>query len=550
MAWLILLCVILFILLTAYYLYNILNGSYRVLSELSSPPGSIPYIGHGLQFKPTQMHIWMHKQSRIRYDSIYNWYFDLVGMHMIILNNIKDIHFVLRNSHILFKKSSVYPTTLGWWCNDALLLNTGHRWSKQRKLLNPAFTQTRVIAQTSIIQDTAIQLCKRIDKDAISTKLQHKSNDSTNNTHDMYYKLSSSALDVLGRSAFDYKFNTLQGNNTYFNALQCIMKESYARLFRISNYIQGFNSQYKAKQGLHIVDCATNSMIKQRKNESDDVLLQHTDVLSKLIHTQRNNDDDTHIVTDIDLIKQVRLLTIAGSDTTAALMTNVLYYMSLHNDIQHTLQQQLDILYNESIDNHNSMPTPQSLLKQPLLQSVIRETLRLRPSIPLLDRQLNDDNKHLTLPSGLHINQHVNVTVNLYDLHRNIVIWGCDVDQFKPQRWLNNNSNSTDNNQYTLRSMTDYIQAWDNTLQCYKASNTYHYDDVYMPFGMGKAQCPGSLFATMEASIILAHLLHNCNVELSSMYNNIDNDIQYDYAISMIYPKGMYFKLTKRQTVQ
>merc|ERR1711972_1136218 len=67
------------------------------------------------------------------------------------------------------------------------------------------------------------------------------------------------------------------------------------------------------------------------------------------------------------------------------------------------------------------------------VEAVIRESLRLHPSVPLDAKEaLADD----TLPNGTWVSRGSTVAWSTYAMGRSKRIWGEDAAEFKPERWL------------------------------------------------------------------------------------------------------------------
>lgn len=108
-----------------------------------------------------------------------------------------------------------------------------------------------------------------------------------------------------------------------------------------------------------------------------------------------------------------------------------------------------------------------------LADAVIKETLRLYPPFPLIQRQVQSDDilSGITVPSG------TIVYVVPWLVHRNKRYW-CDAHAFKPERFLQNSSHG------------DAPSDW-----------------VYLPFGRGARMCAGSKLALTELKVLLCAAL-------------------------------------------
>ncbi|KAK3146919.1 hypothetical protein QOZ80_3BG0275000 [Eleusine coracana subsp. coracana] len=108
----------------------------------------------------------------------------------------------------------------------------------------------------------------------------------------------------------------------------------------------------------------------------------------------------------------------------------------------------------------------------PYLQMVIKETLRLHPAAPLILRASQDNYPVM----GYNIPKGTSVFINILALARDPRYWD-NAEEFNPERFEG--------------SKTDWTHL------------------EFMPFGAGRRQCPGALFASTTVELILANLLYN-----------------------------------------
>ncbi|KAL2236916.1 UNVERIFIED_CONTAM: Premnaspirodiene oxygenase [Sesamum indicum] len=113
------------------------------------------------------------------------------------------------------------------------------------------------------------------------------------------------------------------------------------------------------------------------------------------------------------------------------------------------------------------------------LKLVIRETLRLHPSVPFLPRASREE---CTI-NGYTIPANVKVLVNSWGMQRDPKYW-TNPESFEPERFENNSM--------------DFVGG----------------DFEYLPFGSGRRMCPGITFALASIELPLAQLLYNFNWKL------------------------------------
>lgn len=106
------------------------------------------------------------------------------------------------------------------------------------------------------------------------------------------------------------------------------------------------------------------------------------------------------------------------------------------------------------------------------LQMVIKETLRLHPAAPLILRASQDNCPVM----GYNIPKGISVYINIFALARDPRYWD-NAEEFNPERFED--------------SQTDWTHL------------------EFIPFGAGRRQCPGALFATKNIELTLANLLYH-----------------------------------------
>ncbi|KAJ5356144.1 Cytochrome P450 [Penicillium concentricum] len=125
----------------------------------------------------------------------------------------------------------------------------------------------------------------------------------------------------------------------------------------------------------------------------------------------------------IDLSGDAYLIIVAGSDTTAATLTNILFHLAMDRTLYKTLQKELDALPSLSYDNLRGVK---------LLDGVINETLRLHPPVP-------SGMQRTTPPEGITIGEkyipgEVRVCIPLHTVFRDERIFARSLE-FLPERW-------------------------------------------------------------------------------------------------------------------
>lgn len=176
---------------------------------------------------------------------------------------------------------------------------------------------------------------------------------------------------------------------------------------------------------------------------------------------------------DDDRIRdQMLTMLIAGHDTSTALLAWVFYLLGKHPVVYSRLQSELDQAL------QGQPPQATSGWQPPLLDEVIKETLRLYPPIHLGSRRtaacMDFDGRHIPADERL--------IYSIYLSHRDPDSWE-DPDEFKPERF---------------------------------SRGRKHPPFAYVPFGGGPRACIGAAFGQAEARIVLARLLQTHHFQLTN----------------------------------
>ncbi|KAF2982561.1 hypothetical protein EK904_008559 [Melospiza melodia maxima] len=184
-------------------------------------------------------------------------------------------------------------------------------------------------------------------------------------------------------------------------------------------------------------------------------------------------DDEGKKLSYMDIREEVDTFMFEGHDTTAAAMNWVLYLVGRNPEVQKKVHRELD----EVFDNTERPVTTEDLKNLRYLECVVKEALRLYPSVPLFARSLRED----CCIRGYQIPRGANVLVLTYALHRDPEVFP-DPEEFRPERFFPENS---------------------------KGRHPY----AYVPFSAGPRNCIGQRFAQMEEKTLLALILRRFWVE-------------------------------------
>ncbi len=178
------------------------------------------------------------------------------------------------------------------------------------------------------------------------------------------------------------------------------------------------------------------------------------------------------------LTEAQNLFNAAGENTEIAL-TNIIWLLAKSPHAAKRLREELQPAF-ENAGDGLALPTYHDIQHLPYLRACIDEGIRLRPSLPVgLPRLIPPGGMQI---SGEWFDEGTTVSVSTYTLHRDEKIFGEAADEYRPERWLDNNS----------------LQR------------------AFLGFSQGGRACIGRNIAYFEMSLTIATLFWRYDFELSS----------------------------------
>ena len=193
--------------------------------------------------------------------------------------------------------------------------------------------------------------------------------------------------------------------------------------------------------------------------------------LDVLMHAKT---EDGQELSFTDIQEEVDTFMFEGHDTTAAAMTWATYLIGSHPDIQERIHEELDTVFG---DDKNRPASMEDLRQLQYLEQVIKESLRLFPSVPIMARVTTEECQI----DGYIIPKDTEVAVFVYGIHHSPEVWN-DPETFDPERFTPEN-----------------------------CAGRHPY--AYIPFSAGPRNCIGQRFALLEEKVMLSSLLRNFEVK-------------------------------------
>ena len=182
------------------------------------------------------------------------------------------------------------------------------------------------------------------------------------------------------------------------------------------------------------------------------------------------------------MIEELATAFIGGFETTVRALTWTTFLLACHPEIQEKAREEVDNLFVDGKIEVN----PEDLKNLVLVESSIREAMRLFPALTFLSRRASTDFKI----GGYEIPKGVSLVIPVWSIHR-CPEYYPDPNDFKPER-------------YSIES---------------KAGRSPY---LYLPFSGGPRQCIGQWYSWFEMKTIMAHILKNFVIHTPLSYKEFE----------------------------
>ncbi|KAM7351027.1 putative cytochrome P450 4ac1 [Cochliomyia hominivorax] len=384
------------------------------------------------------------------------------------ITNARDTEEIFQSTTIIAK--GVMYELLIPFLGDGLLISTGEKWHLRRKMLTPAF------------HFNVLQSFQEIFKEE-SLKLLEKLQNLDNNRIDVIEIISEFTLNSVCETAMGVKLDDVQGGNDYRKIIHEIERTLFKRTcnpllyYRIIFYLFG---DYKTHmKNIKVAHDFTSKIIEKRREEylteqkksqgeskeNEFGIKKRYAMLDTLLAEEAKGHIDHKGICD-----EVNTFTFEGYDTTATCLIFAILNLSLHPEVQRKCREEI-----QNLGDFTDLKIF-DLNKIEYLECVLKETLRLYPSVPFIARTCDVE----TRLNGLVIPVNSQINIHLYDIMRDPEYF-TDPNTFKPERFLNDTSNK-------------------------------RHPFAFVPFSAGSRNCIGQKFAILEMKTILLAILKNYEI--------------------------------------
>lgn len=362
-------------------------------------------------------------------------------------------------------------------------------WGIAHRILMPAFGPSSIQGMFTEMHEIASQL---------ALKWARHGPDAPIFVTDDFTRLT---LDTLALCTMNFRFNSYYHDqlHPFINAMADFLTESGARAMRpaiTSVFHQAANRKYW--EDIEILRKTAQGVLDERRKHPTS----RKDLLSAMLD---GVDPKTgHRLSDSSIIDNLITFLIAGHETTSGLLSFAFYLLIKHQDAYRKVQEEVDRVIGKG-------PIKvEHIKKLPYIAAVLRETLRLCPTIPVLNRTPKQDE---VIGGKYAVAKNERVVLLLAQSHLDPAVYGETARQFVPERMLDDN---------------------------FERLNR-EYPDCWKPFGTGMRACIGRPFAWQEAILVMAVLFQNFDFVL----HDPNYELHYKQTLTTK-PKDFYMRAILR----
>ncbi|HAZ43580.1 MAG TPA: cytochrome P450 [Cyanobacteria bacterium UBA11369] len=335
---------------------------------------------------------------------------------------------------------------------EGLLTDLGESWFWQRRIAQPVFQQKRINGYGEIMVEYADKMLQTWKDGEV---------------RDIHADMMRLTLQIVMKCIFNTDVDNGEAQ-VVANALDVAMHWFESK--RRQNFLvwewfpRPENIRYR--NAIAQMDEAIYNLIRNSRNSTEKT----NDLLSMLIEAR---DEETGQQMDDKLLRdEVATLMLAGHETTANALSWTWMLLAQHPEVKEKLQAELKQVLS------GRLPTVADIKSLHYTDQIIKESMRLYPPVAMFGREAARDATigDYSIPEG------TTVMISQWVMHRHPKYFEHP-DKFMPERWT---------------------QEFEKQLP----------RGVYIPFGDGPRICIGKGFAQMEATLLLAAIAQQFELEL------------------------------------
>ncbi len=367
------------------------------------------------------------------------------------------------------------------WLGDGLLISSGKKWFRNRRLLTPAFHYEILKGYVETYNECTNVL---LDKWAVSAN--------TGQPVKLFHTVSLLSLDVIMQCAFSFRSDCQVATTAhpYIKSVQNLVDLSARRftgMLKRIDWIYYLTSEGRQfKQACYQAHQYSENVIKERKKilrlDSGEKVHKRETLLDKIRQTRHLDfldillvaeDENGEGLTDLEIRDEVDTFMFEGHDTTTSGMCWTLYCLAKHPEAQEKVREEVRGV----LQGRNNLDYD-DLKELKYTQWAIKEAMRLYPPVFFIFRESDGG---LVL-NGRKMPKGMSIGISIRQIHRH------------PDTWEN---------------PTEYDPLRFHPSNC-EGRDPY----AYIPFSGGQRNCIGQNFALNEEKIVVASIVNRFKFSL------------------------------------
>ncbi|XP_078593024.1 cytochrome P450 4B1-like [Branchiostoma floridae x Branchiostoma japonicum] len=458
------------------------------------PPGAHWLLGHL---------VLLRQSDRFKYERMSEWFRQYqqgyifkhsAAMGRLVVTHPDDVRAVLRRTD---QKLEIFYGILRPFLGDGLLLSSGPKWFRNRRLLTPGF-------HFEILKPYV-----KLFSESTNAMLNNWKELKPGSSIDVFHQMSLMTLDSMLKCTLSQNTNCqTRQTNDYLSSIHELAELTVQRaksiVYLLSDFVYGLSpSGRRYKAACNIVHKHSEEIIRQRKDalkeqSAGDSAKKYLDFLDILL---RAKDEDGNGLTDAEIRDEVDTLMFEGHDTTASGLAWTLYCLARHPGHQEKCR-----LEAQEVLQGRTEVTWEDLPSMKYITLCVKESLRLYPAVPEI---LRDVETSLTFSDGRTLPEGPHVYINLRLLHRNPHIWEKP-EEYDPLRFSPEN---------------------------FKGRHAY----AFVPFSAGPRNCIGQHFTMNELKTAVALILQRFSLTPD---DTLPEPVVLDRMVLRADSPGLYLRIT------
>ncbi|KAL0566665.1 hypothetical protein V5O48_015342 [Marasmius crinis-equi] len=376
------------------------------------------------------------------------------GQKMLVISDPRAIHRVLQESLQEYPEAGDVRRIFELLLGKGVLSAVGEDHKRHRRVLGPAFSINHMRQFLPLFQGHVAHL-----SEIWNNKLQGKGE-----TIDIIPWFHKTTLDIIGESAFNYRFDALDNKpNELTKVLYELEKFGLTRtpiatlLMALPRYIPTFISSFQGKYFPSEVERIAHRYLTLSNQKAKEVMKEagldiedlgdnqivgannERDVLSVLVRANCEEDIRKRL-NEEEILAQMTTLIQAGHHTSGHTLSWIFYELSAHPEDQAKVYEEIKRVR----EKNQGELTSADYDSMTHLTLVLKETLRLHPVVANLDREaLKNDillldfpvvSKNGSLINEIPVRKGQRIRVDISSYNRLESVWGEDASEWNPKR--------------------------------------------------------------------------------------------------------------------